>query len=86
MKSQEFSNVRALQIFKRKVLLSIVNSTKIFERDFFRQIASQHENLGFSETDKFSSDYSLNTCFLRRFPYINDPSFSPYKPLQNVHF
>ena len=33
VKSQEFSNVRALQIFERKVLLSILNSRKIFERD-----------------------------------------------------
>ena len=24
--------------------------------------------------------------FLNRFPYIDGPSFSPYKPLQNVHF
>ena len=35
---------------------------------------------------KLSSDYNLNMCFLRRFPYIDGPSFSPYKPLQNVHF
>ena len=31
---------------------------------------------------KLSSDYSLNMCFSRRFPYIDGPSFSPYKPLQ----
>ena len=35
---------------------------------------------------KLSSDYSLNICFSRRFPYIDGPSFSPYKPLQNVNF
>ena len=35
---------------------------------------------------KLSSDYSLNICFSRRFPYIDSPSFSPYKPLQNVDF
>ena len=35
---------------------------------------------------KLSSDYSLNVYFLRRFPYIDGPSFSPYKPLQNVDF
>ena len=35
---------------------------------------------------KLSSDYSLNIYFLRRFPYIDGPSFSPYKPLQNVDF
>ena len=35
---------------------------------------------------KLSSDYSLNICFLRRFPYIDGPPSSPYKPLQNVHF
>ena len=35
---------------------------------------------------KLSSDYSLNMYFLRRFPYIDGPSFSPYKPLQNVDF
>ena len=35
--------------------------------------------------DKLSSDYSLNICFSRRFPYIDGPSFSPYKHLQNVH-
>ena len=33
-----------------------------------------------------SSDYSLNTYFSRRFPYIDSPSFSPYKPLQNVDY
>ena len=33
-----------------------------------------------------SSDYSLNIYFLSRFPYIDSPSFSPYKPLQNVDF
>ena len=32
-KSQEFSNVWVLQIFERKVLLSTLNSRKIFERD-----------------------------------------------------
>ena len=26
-----------------------------------------------------NSLYSLNICFLRRFPYIDGPSFSPYK-------
>ena len=35
---------------------------------------------------KLSSDYSLSTCFSRRFPFIDGPSFSTYKPLQNVHF
>ena len=35
---------------------------------------------------KLSSDYSLNICFSRRFPYIDGPSFSPYKPQQNVDF
>ena len=35
---------------------------------------------------KLSSDYSLNIYFSRRFPYIDGPSFSPYKPLQNVDF
>ena len=29
---------------------------------------------------------SLNIYFLCRFPYIDGPSFSPYKPLQNVDF
>ena len=33
---------------------------------------------------KLSSDYSLNTCFSRRFLYIDGPLFSPYKPLRNV--
>ena len=27
---------------------------------------------------KLSSDYSLNICFSRRFPYIDGLSFSPY--------
>ena len=31
---------------------------------------------------KLSSDYSLNIYFSCRFPYIDGPSFSPYKPLQ----
>ena len=35
---------------------------------------------------KLSSDYSLTVYFSRRFPYIDGPSFSPYKPLQNVDF
>ena len=35
---------------------------------------------------KLSSDYSFNMCFSRRFPYIDGPSFPPYKPLQNIHF
>ena len=35
---------------------------------------------------KLSSDYSLNIYFSRCFPYIDGPSFSPYKPLQNVDF
>ena len=35
---------------------------------------------------KQSSDYGLNICFSRRFPCICGPSFSPYKPLQNVDF
>ena len=35
---------------------------------------------------KLSSDYSLNIYFSRHFPYIDGPSFSPYKPLQNVDF
>ena len=35
---------------------------------------------------KLSSDYSLNIYFSRRFPYNDGPSFSPYKPLQNVDF
>ena len=35
---------------------------------------------------KLSFDYSLNIYFSRCFPYIDGPSFSPYKPLQNVDF
>ena len=35
---------------------------------------------------KLSSDYSLNIYFSQCFPYIDGPSFSPYKPLQNVDF
>ena len=35
---------------------------------------------------KLSPDYNLNVCFSRRFPYIDGPSYSPHKPLQNVHF
>ena len=35
---------------------------------------------------KLTSDYSLNIYFSRCFPYIDGPSFSPYKPLQNVDF
>ena len=35
---------------------------------------------------KISSEYSSNIYFSRRFPYIDGPSFSPYKPLQNVDF
>ena len=33
-----------------------------------------------------SFDYSLDICFSRRFLYGDGPSFSPYKPLQNVNF
>ena len=35
---------------------------------------------------KLSSDNSLNIYFWCRFLYIDGPSFSPYKPLQNVDF
>ena len=35
---------------------------------------------------KLSSDYSLDIYFSFHFPYIDGPSFSPYKPLQNVNF
>ena len=35
---------------------------------------------------KLSSDYSLDNYFSRRFPHIDGPSFSLYKPLQNVDF
>ena len=34
-----------------------------------------------SNQHKLSSDYSLNIYFSHRFPYIDSPSFSPYKPL-----
>ena len=52
-KSQEVSNVRALRIFERKVLLSIQTVEKFSNATFFRQIALQNlqrKNLGFSET------------------------------------
>ena len=35
---------------------------------------------------KLSSDYSLSIYFSRCFPHIDGPSFSRYKPLQNVDF
>ena len=35
---------------------------------------------------KLSSDYSFSIYFSRCFPCIDGPSFSPYKPLQNVDF
>ena len=35
---------------------------------------------------KLSSDYGLNIYFSSRFTYIDGPSFSLYKPLQNVDF
>ena len=35
---------------------------------------------------KLSSDHGLNIYLSRRFPYIDGPLFSPYKPLQNVDF
>ena len=35
---------------------------------------------------KLSSDYSLIICFSRRFPHIDGPSFSPYRPLDDVNF
>ena len=37
-------------------------------------------------SNKLSCDYSFNIYFSRRFPYIDGPSFSPYKPLQHVDF
>ena len=33
---------------------------------------------------KLSSDYSLGIYSSPCFPYVDGPSFSPYKPLQNV--
>ena len=35
---------------------------------------------------KLPSDYGVNICFLLHFPNVDSPSFSPYKPLQNVYF
>ena len=35
---------------------------------------------------KLSSDYSLNVYFSRRFPCIDGPSFSPYKPYKMSSF
>ena len=32
-KSQEFSNVKAIQIFERRVLLTVLNGRKIFKLD-----------------------------------------------------
>ena len=46
--------------------------------NFFIDLESIHH--------KLSSDYSLNIHFSCRFPYIDSPSFSPYKPSQNVDF
>ena len=51
---KKVSNVRALQIFERKVLLSILDSRKFSNATFFRQIALQNlqrKKLGFSETN-----------------------------------
>ena len=53
-KSQAVSNVPALQIFERKVLLSIWTVEKFSNVTLFRQTALQNlqrKNLGFSETD-----------------------------------
>ena len=33
-----------------------------------------------------SFDYSLSICFSRPFLYSDGPSFSPYKPSQNINF
>ena len=33
-----------------------------------------------------SFDYSLNICFSRPFLYGDGPSFSPFKPSQNIKF
>ena len=62
-KSQEFSNVRALQIFKRNVLFSVLNSRTIFERDLrssdsVAKFATQ--NLGFSDTDLTASYLTIS--------------------------
>ena len=54
MKSQEVSNVQALQRFECKVLLSILDSRKFSNATFFRQIMLQNlqcKKLGFSETN-----------------------------------
>ena len=51
---KEVSNVRAFQIFERKVLLSMQTVDKFSNATFFRQIASQNlqrKNLGLSETE-----------------------------------
>ena len=39
-----------------------------------------------SNQHKLSSNYSLNIYLSHHFPYIDGPSFSPHKPLQNVDF
>ena len=57
-KSQEFSNVGALHIFEHKVLLSVLNSGTIFERNLLSPDSvtkSATQNLGFSETGLYQS-------------------------------
>ena len=59
---------------------------------FRRLLSGRVDKLQFFSIDlesiqhKLSSDYSLNICFSHRFPFIDGPSFSPCKPLQNVQF
>ena len=61
-KSQEFSNVGALQIFERKVLLSALSSRTIFEGDLLS--SDSVANLGFSETDMtISLKQHATICF-----------------------
>ena len=57
--------------------------TEFFDRGHFYEVYFFLIDLK-SIQHKLSYDYSLNICFSRRFPYIDSPSFSPYKPLQNV--
>ena len=68
-KSQAVSNVRALQTFERKVLLSIWRAEKFSNVTFFRQIVLQNlqrKNLGFSETElnRQTQTYSKNSIFI----------------------
>ena len=80
----ELQNSGKIEIQKRPALFR--NPQSFIDYSMERSIRYNSFDDLESIQHKLSSDYSLNIYFSSCFPYIEGPSFSPYKPLQNVDF